>query len=169
MTLHIPAISTARLTLRAPQESDFPTMLTFNDSPRSRFAGGGAARKWVWQSMLANVGHWAWRGYGFYSVDLQDGTFVGRVGVIYHDGWREPELAWHLFEGHEGHGYATEAAVAARDDYYARILPQPMNSMIDPENLASQAVARRLGAVLELEDTDDQGPVQVWRHKGPPA
>ncbi|HMS96770.1 MAG TPA: GNAT family N-acetyltransferase, partial [Tabrizicola sp.] len=115
----------------------------FNDSPRSGFVGGGRDRQWVWRGLLANIGHWALRGYGFYSVDSHAGEFVGRVGVIYHDGWDEPELAWHLYDGFEGQGYAYEAALAARADYHARITRQPPISYIDVTNTRSAGVGSK--------------------------
>ena len=167
MPLPIPTLRTDRLTLREPRESDFPTMLAFNDSPRSGFVGGGRDRQWVWRGLLANIGHWALRGYGFYSVDSHAGEFVGRVGVIYHDGWDEPELAWHLYDGFEGQGYAYEAALAARADYHARISGQPPISYVDVTNTRSEALARRLGAVLEKTLNDDKGHDHVYRHPAP--
>jgi RimJ/RimL family protein N-acetyltransferase len=169
MPLAIPTLTTDRLILRAPREEDFPAMLTFNDSPRSGFVGGGAERKWVWRGLLANIGHWVLRGYGFYSVDTRDGDFVGRVGVIYHDGWDEPELAWHLFDGFEGHGYAHEAARAARADYHARISAHPPISYVDVKNTRSMALAERLGARIERTLNDDKGHDHVYRHPAPEA
>ena len=97
----IPSLTSERLILRAPREQDFDAMLAFNASPRAGFIGGEAPRQQVWRGLLANIGHWALRGYGFFSVDTHAGEFVGRVGVINHDGWPEPELAWHLFDGAE--------------------------------------------------------------------
>jgi RimJ/RimL family protein N-acetyltransferase len=166
MTLpfHIPTLTTARLTLRPPREGDFAAMLAFSDGPRSHFIGGGVARKWVWRSLLANIGHWALRGYGFYSVDTRAGDFIGRIGVIFHDTWPEPELAWHLFDGHEGHGYAQEAAMAAKADYHARISPAPVISMIDVPNTRSEALALRLGATRESTNADPDGDYHIYRH-----
>lgn len=164
MPLPIPTLQTLRLTLRAPREADFPAMLAFNDSPRSAFVGGGRDRQWVWRGLLANIGHWALRGFGFYSVDNRQGDFVGRVGVICHDGWDEPELAWHLFDGHEGTGYAAEAALAARADYHARISARPLISYVDVANTRSQALAQRLGAACERTVSDDAKPYHVYRH-----
>lgn len=169
MPLAIPVLTTERLTLREPREADFPTMLAFNDSPRTAFVGGPLERRWIWRGLLANIGHWALRGYGFYSVDTRDGQFVGRVGVIYHDGWEEPELAWHLFDGFEGQGYAHEAALAARTDYHARITAHPPISYIDVQNTRSEALAKRLGAVIERTLNDEKGHHHVYRHPAPGA
>lgn len=169
MPLPIPILKTDRLILREPRETDFAAMLAFNDSPRSSFVGGGKDRQGVWRGHMSNIGHWALRGYGFYSVDTRAGAFIGRVGVIYHDGWDEPELAWHLYDGFEGKGYAMEAALAARADYHARISSQPLISYIDVTNTRSETLALHLGAVLEKTLNDDKGHDHVYRHPVPEA
>lgn len=167
ISLAIPVLETERLVLREPREADFPAMLAFNDSPRAGFVGGGLPRQQVWRGLLANIGHWVLRGYGFYSVDIRQGDFIGRVDVIFHDGWDEPELAWHLYDGFEGHGYAQEAALAARADYHARISAQPPISYIAADNARSEALARRLGATRERTLNDDKGHHHVYRHPAP--
>jgi RimJ/RimL family protein N-acetyltransferase len=169
MPLPIPTLTTDRLILRAPSEADFPAMLAFNDSPRSSFVGGGAPRQHIWRGLLANIGLWALRGHGFYSVDTKTGKFIGRVGVLFHDGWDEPELGWHLFDGFEGQGYCVEAALAAKADYHARLSTKPLISYIDPANPKSEAVARRLGAAPERETVFFDKTINVWRHTGPEA
>ncbi len=169
MPLPIPVLQTERLTLRAPREADFAAQLVFNASSRAAFLGGGMERRWVWRGVLANIGHWALRGYGLYSVDSRSGDFIGRIGVIFHDEWPEPELAWHLFEGFEGKGYAAEAALAARADYHARISSRPVISMIDVANARSEALALRLGARCERTQTDPDGDYYIYRHPGPGA
>lgn len=165
--LPVPVLTTERLTLREPREADFPAMLAFSQSPRAEFIGGAIDRQWVWRAHLANIGHWALRGYGFYSVDTRAGDFVGRVGVIFHDEWPEPELAWHLYDTHEGKGFAAEAALAAKADYHARISPRPLISMIDVANARSEALALRLDAVREKTVTDPDGDFHIYRHPGP--
>ena len=163
-----PTIATDRLTLRPPRESDFDALCAFGQSEeRTRFLGGTADKTTQWRTLLADMGHWALRGYGFFSIELtHDASFVGRAGVILHYYNEEPELAWHLFEGFEGHGYATEAAAAARDWYYAHTGNGPLMSWCNVDNLASQAVARRLGATFERLDTTSSGyEGQIWRHQ----
>lgn len=164
MPLPIPVLTTDRLILREPREADFDAMLAFSQSPRAAFVGGSIGRQWVWRSHLANIGHWALRGYGFYAVETRSGKFIGRVGVIFHDGWDEPELAWHLFDGFEGQGYAQEAALAARADYHARITRHPAISYIDVANSRSEALALRLGALRQKTVKDPEGDYHVYRH-----
>ncbi|MCX8508754.1 MAG: GNAT family N-acetyltransferase [Rhodobacteraceae bacterium] len=165
----IPVLQTERLILRAPRESDLEAMVAFSASDRTVFLGGPQDRVQTWRGLLANIGHWALRGYGFWSVDTRGGDFVGRVGVICHDGWPEPELAWHLFDGFEGKGYAAEAALAAREHAYGELNMGPLISMIAPANVRSIALAERLGARFERADPGRVKPFHVYRHPKPEA
>jgi RimJ/RimL family protein N-acetyltransferase len=161
----IPVLETERLTLRGPRESDIPALIDFGKSPRSRFMGGTYDAYGAWRSVMAAVGHWALRGYGYWSVDRrEDGVFLGRVGPILNPGDTVPELAWHLFDGFEGHGYMTEAARAARAHGREALGVAALVSFIDPVNLRSVALAQRLAAVPVGEVTDDGRVYQVWQH-----
>jgi RimJ/RimL family protein N-acetyltransferase len=86
--------------------------------------------------------------------------------MINPEGWPGLEIGWTLDKPHWGHGYATEAAAAAMR--YA-FLTQPVDrliSNIDPDNVASQSVARRLGETLGertfLTIAGKDYPVDVW-------
>lgn len=163
-----PTLISDRLTLRPPLESDFAALCGFGRSEdRTRFLGGTADANAQWRTLLADIGHWALRGYGFFSIELTgSGLLAGRAGPIFHNHNDEPELAWHLFEGFGGRGFASEAATMARDWYYAHTGNGPLMSWINRENYASQAVARRLGASLERLDTTGSGHEgQIWRHQ----
>jgi RimJ/RimL family protein N-acetyltransferase len=160
-------ISTDRLTLRIPQETDYGDCADFMRSARSEYVGGPLTDEFaLWRGFLGSIGHWALRDYGMFMVD-HDGRCVGRVGIIYHVMWDEPELGWHLFDGQEGKGYATEAAAAARDWAVAERGLGPLVSYIAPGNTRSIAVAERLGAVYERDTTLLGMPAQVWRHTLP--
>jgi RimJ/RimL family protein N-acetyltransferase len=162
-----PTLTTDRLTLRPPREGDFAALIAFGRSAdRMRFLGGPVDANAQWRTLLADIGHWALRGYGYFSIELTDGgAFVGRAGPIFHNHDDEPELAWQLFEGFEGKGYASEAAAAARDWYYRETGNGPLVSWVNVENLPSQGVARRLGAVVERDDITKSGHHgQIWRH-----
>ncbi|KRB45607.1 GNAT family N-acetyltransferase [Terrabacter sp. Root181] len=56
----------------------------------------------------------------------------------------EVEIGWHVHPDAWGHGYATEAAVAASADALARGQSRVI-AVTHPDNHASQAVCRRLG------------------------
>lgn len=157
-------LTTDRLVLRAPAEGDYAACADFMRSERAEFVGGPIADDFtLWRSFLSGLGHWALRGYGMFMVE-HDGRCVGRVGVIYHAMWEEPELGWQLFAGHEGNGYATEAAIAARRWAAAVHGLGPLISYIAADNARSLGVARRIGAHFERDTTLLGGPCQLWRH-----
>lgn len=165
-----PILTTDRLLLRPPRADDFDSVRAFGQSEeRMRFLGGVADANAQWRVFLADIGHWSLRGYGLFSVEVRaSGALAGRVGPIFHLHNDEPELAWHLFEGFDGHGYASEAALAARAWYYAHTGNGALMSWVNVANHASQGVARRLGAVIESEETTASGHTgQIWRHPGP--
>ena len=86
------------------------------------------------------------------------------MGFLDHEGWYEPELAWFLFEGFEGKGYAHEAALAARTYATETLNLPPLFSFIEAGNLRSKALAERLGATPE-RDVDFKGiALTVYRH-----
>lgn len=161
----IPMVETAHLILRGPHEADFESVAAFGASARSRFAGGPSFRHDAWRGFLAGFGHWVLRGYGVSMLeDRATGRAAGRVGVIFHDGWDEPERSWHLFDGFEGRGYAFEAAEAARDCAARRHGLDCLISWIDPENARSIRLAKRLGAICERAGALPGQPAHVYRH-----
>ena len=101
-------------------------------------------------------------------VDLNaTGECVGQVGINHGPLFPEKELGWQVYEGHEGNGYATEAARALRDWAFDALGLPSLVSYIDPSNFRSVALAERLGAVLDpaapKQDPDDH----VYRHVAP--
>ncbi len=161
----VPVIETKRLILRGPREDDFEAFAAFGASERSKWVGGPYPRIRSWGGFLATYGHWAMRGFGMWMLEhTETGKTAGRVGMIYNDGWQEPELGWHIFDGFEGKGLAFEAAQAAR--HYAAT-HQDLNgviSYIDPANTRSASLASRLGATLEHKGELLGMEVDVYRH-----
>lgn len=70
---------------------------------------------------------------------------VGQVGINHGPLFPERELGWLLYEGHEGQGYATEAARALRDWAFGAGGLETLVSYFDAGNHRSIAVAERLG------------------------
>ncbi|MGM0583773.1 MAG: GNAT family N-acetyltransferase [Pseudomonadota bacterium] len=169
LALDIPELETDRLRLRAPALSDFEALVDFYAGPRSRFVGGPLRRDEVWRGFAAVIGHWALRGYGFWSIELREtGACAGRVGLWFPEGWPEPEVGWTLLDGFEGRGYATEGARAARTYAYDMLGWPTAVSLIDVANAPSKAVAERLGAWREGEFDHPAGwRGEIWRHPAP--
>ena len=118
----------------------------------------------AWGQFCHDVGLWALAGHGGLLIDTLDGQTVGAVSLNAGPLYPETELGWMLYAGHEGQGYATEAALAYRDWAFAVRGFATLVSNIDPANLASAAVARRLGARLDSAAARQDASDLVFRH-----
>jgi RimJ/RimL family protein N-acetyltransferase len=165
----IPTLHTERLILRAPTQADFLPFRDFYASERSHFVGGPLTAELAWRMLAMEIGHWALKGFGrFLVADRASGLAVGVVGPFCPHGWPEPELGWDLFDGFEGRGYATEAALATRDWAYDTLGWTTAISLVKPANTASARVAERMGAVIDGDFIHERhGHLQVWRHPAP--
>ena len=77
---------------------------------------------------------------------------------------------WDLFDdGHEGQGFATEAATALRDWAFATAKLETLVSYTHPDNAKSQAVARRLGGVEDVTAARQDEEDIVFRYPRPGA
>jgi len=162
-----PRFETERLILRGPEGRDFDAVCAFmKDAERTKYIGGPAETDFdVWGGFCRAIGHWIWNGYGFLTLEEKaTGQAVGRIGMLNHVGWPEPELGWHMFASGEGRGLAYEAALAIRA-YTARDLGlDRVISQIHPDNARSRALAERLGAVVERETELLGEPCLIYRH-----
>lgn len=166
----IPVVETPRLVLRGPEPRDAAPLGRFMSSQRAKWIGGPYpdADAPAWLAHQQDV--WVRRGWGSWIVTLKsDGTAAGRIGLLEHDGWPEPELAWFLFDGFEGQGYAREAALAARDYSNESLGLSPLFSFIEPGNARSRKLAERLGAKRERAARFHDIDFDIYRHPAPEA
>jgi RimJ/RimL family protein N-acetyltransferase len=165
----IPVLQTERLTLRAPRPEDFDAYAAFRATERARFVGGVVDRTEAWRSYATGLGHWHLRGYGMWTVEERaTGTWLGHVGLWHPEGWIAREIGWWLGDAaFEGRGFAREAAEAARDHAYGALGWSEAFSVIHPENARSLALAARLGATLDREETYAGVRLLVFRHLRP--
>ena len=168
-TFTIPTIETERLLLRAPSLADFEPEAEFFASDRASHVGGKMPREQVWRWLASVVGHWAFRGFGFFGVEEKSTSrYLGHVGPWFPEGWPEREIGWTLMNGAEGKGYAFEAAKAARAWAYKTLGWDTAISMILHGNSRSVALAERLGAQLESDFEHERfGPCHIFRHPSP--
>jgi len=162
-----PLLRTERLTLGPVSPAHAEAFIAFCATEASRFLGGPAPRSDAWEGVARQAGQWPLRGYGVFWVSRGE-TPVGRVGIYHPDRRSEPELTWVIYPEHQGQGYATEAARAARNWAYEAVGLAPLMSLIDERNTASVRVAEKLGAKVEAPHANPEGkPVLRWRHPGP--
>lgn len=144
----IPMLETGRLVLRGPEPDDYPDFKATFSSYRSRFMGGPLNKYEAWMLYAAEIGHWDIRGYGMWMIhDRQTDATLGMAGGWFPAGWPEREIAWIIWPGQAGHGYALEATHAVRKHLYANGWEGAV-SYIDPKNLDSIRLAERLGLSL---------------------
>ncbi len=161
----IPVVDTTDLILRGYHEDDFDAFARFGASSRAAFVGGPHDRWDSWRAFLAGIGHWALRGFGMWIIEHRaTGDVVGRVGMILNDGWDEPELGWHIYDGFEGQNLAFQAVRAARHYGASHQGLDRVISYIDRQNIRSIRLAHRLGANFERETTLLGKPCQIFRH-----
>jgi RimJ/RimL family protein N-acetyltransferase len=163
-----PAIETERLKLRPWCGADIaPNTAMLADPATARFItvdGKPITDELIgWRNAAVMAGHWALHGAGMFVVEEKtSGKFVGRVGPWFPPGWPGFEVGWGIASGFRGKGYAVEAARAAIDWSFATFEIDRIIHCIDHDNVASQAVAIRLGAEKQGE-TDLSGHVaDVW-------
>lgn len=110
-----------------------------------------------------NVRNYAQHGFGLWVVETHDGGFVGDCGLTLQpvEGEWCVEIGWHVRAPLRRRGYAVEAATAVRETAQAAGIER-LIAIIRPENVASRAVAQRIGMMLERESEVYGVPVQVF-------
>lgn len=143
-----PRIETARLVLRLPRREDFERYAElFAHEEATRFIGGVMSRAGAWRRFLQMPGAWAVQGFAMFSViDKASGRWLGQAGPWQPEGWPGTEVGWAFHPDAWGKGYATEAAQAGVDYAFEVLGWSEVIHCIDAGNVASQAVARRLGS-----------------------
>lgn len=163
-----PTLETGRLILRVPQAQDFDDYAELNsDEEAMRFIGGHMPRAAAWRKFLVMPGAWVIQGFAMFSViEKSSGQWLGQLGPWQPEGWPGTEVGWAFKRSSWGQGYATEAAVAAIDWAFAELGWSEVIHSIAPDNLASQALAKRLGAHNRgsgvLPEPFNEARIDIW-------
>ncbi len=142
-------MKTDRLTLREMTEADLDAIagilgdeqvMKYYPRTKTREEAGNWIR---WNRRLC-----ADHGFGLWIMTLEEtGDFVGECGLTIQvvSGIREIEVGYHVLPAYQGRGYATEAAAACRNFARDQLSIDRLIAVINPDNVASQAVAERIG------------------------
>ena len=176
---------TERLCLRMPAAEDADDLYALFADPevmrglgKEPVSAVGEVRAMIEGGM---IGGWRTDGLGAFILETAaaDRQVVGQAGLMIFDrrDWTpstwanagshaQPELGWALTRAHWGHGYATEAAAAIRDWAHERPNVDRLVSLISPDNVRSQRVAKRLGAMPTetVTPADSKRTTVVWMH-----
>jgi RimJ/RimL family protein N-acetyltransferase len=142
-------LETERLRLRPFVEADLDAYARLCADPETmQYIGPGTplTRAEAWRSIAQILGHWHLRGYGLWAAeDKRNGAFVGRIGLIYPEGWPAIEVGWLIDRARWGEGLATEGGRAAMQFAFDHLHLERISSLIRPQNAASIRVAEKLG------------------------
>jgi ribosomal-protein-alanine N-acetyltransferase len=162
-------VETARLILRRLVPGDLDALAAIYADPRTmQFLGGPRTREDTRTRLGWMIAAHRKQGYGLWATTLRaDGTLIGRCGILVQDveGTQEYEIAYLLGSEWWGNGYATEAAAAIRDYARSNLGFDRLISLIDPENIASRAVALRIGMHHECDLIFEDRPTSLFAWK----
>lgn len=146
-------LETPRLLLRPLVETDAEGLhLCYGDPETMRFWDRPPARDVI--ETATRLGRSLGAGVFFHAcwamVRREDGQFVGMVNYHHREPWnRRLELGWIMARPCWRQGYMTEALSAVIGHCFAAMDVHRIEATIDPENVASRAVAERVGFRLE--------------------
>src|SRR5215831_377759 len=162
-------IGTERLIMRGWRESDLAPWAAMNADPEVRRYLGPLltfeqASAWVLNFQDDLDRH----GFGFWALEVRSsGEFIGFTGLHTVDEempFTGVELGWRLARPAWGHGYATEAALAALAYGFGAAGLTEIVSFTATTNARSQAVMRRIGMSHDARDDFDH-PVLPTGHR----
>ena len=148
-------LQTPRLLLREMNHGDLDFMAemlgdgdVMRHYPKTEDRAGAAANI---QRQMDRYAQWR---YGPWLVlSKETGQPIGRVGLIHQvvEGVGEVEIGYMIHRPFWRQGFAFEAAAACRDYVFHTLGRERVISLVRPENLPSQAVARKMGMQPEKE------------------
>lgn len=155
----IPTLTTERLVLRAPEAADFSVYRDFfGDAEASHFYGGPMEADRAWRVLATDLGHWALRGYGRWSiVEQASGAMVGGCGLWWPEAYPRSELTWWIIPSARRNGYALEASRAAVRFGYDTLGWELVETHMNDENVAARLLAQKLGGVKILRERFPDG------------
>lgn len=160
-------IRTSRLVLRNWRADDRIEFARLNADPDvMRDLGGPLDRANSDAKFDRFVSAFEEHGYSRWVLEDSLGHFLGYTGImpstVNHPLGSHAEIGWRLARSAWGRGYATEAAMAALDDGFARLHFNEVLAYTSPDNSRSRAVMDRLG--LKRDPARDfVWPETSWR------
>jgi RimJ/RimL family protein N-acetyltransferase len=169
-----PILETPRLRLRLHRLADMDARSALTANPTTmQFVGGAQDRTENFNRILRYAGHWALLHHGLFLIEERARQeVVGEAGLgRFHRGLgpdfdNDPEAGWLLAARAAGQGYATEAMRAAIAWHERTFGPTRMVCIIDPNNLASLRVARKL-RFAPFRDAEFKGHDVILHERSP--
>jgi RimJ/RimL family protein N-acetyltransferase len=155
-------LETDRLLLEPWSEGRRADFTSLAEDPRvMRYIGDGSTwtRERSDQVFSHQVDHWVQHAFGWRAATLKStGVWVGFIGLNYVgpeateiEDKDEVEIGWWLSPSVWRQGYATEGALALRDEAFERVGLDRIIGRHRPANVASGRIMERLGMTFERE------------------
>ena len=147
---------TPRLILRQLTLDDADNLAAiYADPVVMRFLGStytrGSTKQWLEERVFKCYEQ---RGWGLWAtIYKMDNKLIGRCGLIPQlvHGQEEVEIGYLLAKEYWSMGLATEAACISRDYGFEKLQANRLISLIDPDNIASQKVAKKVGLTYKKD------------------
>ncbi|WP_415646749.1 GNAT family N-acetyltransferase [Stackebrandtia soli] len=138
-----------------------PRVMEFFPTPLDRISSDAMAAR-----IMARMEQ---RGWGLWALEVTaTGAFIGFTGLadVSFEAHFTPatELAWRLARHAWGHGYVSEAAIAARDYAFDTLDRDEVVAFTAVDNIRSRAVMERIGMSRD-EDDDFDHPLLPIGHR----
>lgn len=166
-------LETERLIIREFTLDDLDAFAFLMADPEvMRFSLSGPMNKEQAREYLQKriLDHYAMFGYGLYAVVQKAGkSLIGLAGLISQiiDKESKVELGYRLHPQYWGRGLATEACLAICQYAFTQLSINELISIIDPKNIRSLEVAKRIGMKYLKDTSFHQFPVQIYMIKAP--
>ena len=132
------------------------------------YLGGIRSHQQTLAYMKQNLSHWEKYGYGIWILrEMITGYLVGRGGLrnAALDGKNEVEVAYGLLPEFWNKGLATEFTIKIVQIGLFKMGFSSLVSLINPDNLASQAVMKKSGFEFERETIYNKELHLLFRHR----
>jgi len=154
-------LHTARLRIRPFTPEDASAIFAIHGDPvATRYMQGPLSQEASRDNLAALIDRVTRTGYGpFAAVLAETGEVIGWAGIQQLPGYLRLEILWAFQPAMWRRGYATEASIGLLDVCFRQLALRELVATVDPGNLASIAVLRKLG--FEREGPFAHGLVAV--------
>ncbi len=155
-------LETERLLIRSLQTNDVSALAQlWADPDVVQFMGGPRDYDLVYQSLVEDAGADPPKFDLWPVLEKASRQIVGHCGLLDKevDGQLEYELVYVPAKNAWGQGYATEAARALKDCAFNRLGLTRIISLVDPDNVGSERVAKKAGLRYEKDTVRPGGKI----------
>ncbi|MBT3320461.1 MAG: GNAT family N-acetyltransferase [Clostridia bacterium] len=157
-------LETERMILRYQKAGDVEFLASlWSDKRVAQFTGSAHTKEWLCEEFEKTAEDPLAEKYDLWVVqDKQSGELLGHCGFIDKEveGQTEYDICYFFAPKHWGKGLASEMALALKEYAFGDLGLKRIIALINPENVASAIVAKRIGMSLEKTIERDGGTVR---------